>query len=139
MSFLFGGRIVASMTGATEMSFPEQVIALVRKVPHGRLVSYGQVARVLGRPKASRIVGGVMSSLGPLQGDVPWHRVVNRNGGISPRSDLFSDRDPAVEQADRLLEEGLEPGADGSYDLSLHGLTDQQLSALLPSQRVAPQ
>ena len=88
-------------------TFPQQVIALVRKVPEGRLVSYGQIARALGRPKASRIVGGVMSALGPEHGDVPWHRVLNRQGGISTRSDPFSDRDPMTEQAERLLNEGL--------------------------------
>lgn len=114
-----------------EKSFPQQVIALVRKVPRGRLVSYGQVARVLGRPKASRIVGGVMSSLGPEHRDVPWHRVLNRMGGISSRSDIFSDRDPMIEQAERLLQEGLEPDAQGNYDLTLHGLTDEELFAVL--------
>ena len=113
-----------------DLTFPQQVIALVRKVPRGRLVSYGQVARVLGRPRASRIVGGVMSALGPEHVDVPWQRVVNRSGAISHRTDPFSDRDPAVEQAERLLEEGLEPGADGCYDLSLYGLTDEELRAL---------
>ncbi len=118
------------MTLETTKSFPQQVLALVRRVPRGRLVSYGQVARVLGRPKASRIVGGVMSALGPDDLDVPWHRVVNRLGGISSRSDPFSDRDPTTEQAERLLEEGLEPGAHGLYDLSLHGMTDEELAVL---------
>ncbi len=112
-------------------TFPRQVIALVRQVPEGRLVSYGQVARALGRPRASRIVGGVMSALGPEDRDVPWHRVVNRNGGISYRSDPFSDRDPMTEQAERLHHEGLEPNADGSYDLATYGLTDEELEELL--------
>lgn len=113
-----------------EPSFPQQVIALVRQVPRGRLVSYGQVARVLGRPRAARIVGGVMSSLGPEHGDVPWQRVVNRSGGISPRSDPFSDRDPAREQAERLCDEGLQSGGDGCYDLAEYGMTDEELLRL---------
>ena len=111
-------------------SFPQQVIALVRKVPEGRLVSYGQIASALGRPKASRIVGGVISALGPEHGDVPWHRVLNRQGGISARSDPFSDRDPMTEQAERLLSEGLEANADGCYDLAEYGLTDEELEEL---------
>jgi methylated-DNA-protein-cysteine methyltransferase-like protein len=118
------------------VTFPEQVIALVRQVPKGRLVSYGQVARALGRPRAARIVGGVMSSLGPQHLDVPWHRVLNRLGGISPREDMFSDRDPTAEQAERLLEEGLEPDGSGHYDLSLHGLTDQEIDALASKLRI---
>lgn len=72
-----------------------------------------------------------MSALGPEDRDVPWHRVVNRNGGISYRSDPFSDRDPMTEQAERLHEEGLEPNADGSYDLTTYGLTDEELEELL--------
>lgn len=122
----------------SEQSFPQQVIALVRKVPPGRLVSYGQVARVLGRPRASRIVGGVLSALGPEDGDVPWHRVVNRGGGISPRRDPFSDRDPALEQAERLLGEGLRPGHDGCYDLAESGLTDEQLARYCSEAEGAP-
>lgn len=72
-----------------------------------------------------------MSALGPEDRDVPWHRVVNRNGGISYRSDPFSDRDPMTEQAERLHEEGLEPNADGGYDLTTYGLTDEELEELL--------
>jgi methylated-DNA-protein-cysteine methyltransferase-like protein len=113
-----------------EPTFPQQVVALVRRIPRGRIVSYGQIARALGRPRAARIVGGVMSSLGPEHLDVPWHRVLNRLGGISPRSDPFCDREPTVEQAERLLEEGLEPDGEGLYDLALHGLEDGELKAL---------
>lgn len=115
----------------TDESFPVQVRALVRLIPEGRLASYGQIARALGRPRAARIVGGVMSSLGPEHGDVPWHRVVNKQGGISPRSDLFSDRDPTVEQAERLLEEGLEPDAGGLYDMDEHGMSPAELQRLV--------
>ncbi len=119
---------------ATEESFPVQVRALVRLIPAGRLASYGGIARALGRPRAARIVGGVMSSLGAEHRDVPWHRVVNKQGGISPRSDIFSDRDPMVEQAELLLEEGLEPGADGLYDMDEHGMSLAELQRLVQDQ-----
>lgn len=112
-------------------TFSEQVIALIRKIPEGRLVSYGQVARVLGRPRSSRVVGTVLSALGPDQQDVPWHRVVNRNGGISPRSDPFSTHDPVARQAERLHAEGLSPNADGTYDLSTYGLGEEEIEDLL--------
>lgn len=114
----------------TEESFPVQVRALVRRIPEGRLASYGQIAKALGRPRAARIVGGVMSSLGAEGRDVPWHRVVNKQGGISPRSDMFSDRDPTVEQAELLLSEGLEPGGDGAYDMGEYGMTLSELQRL---------
>jgi methylated-DNA-protein-cysteine methyltransferase related protein len=46
-------------------------------------VTYGQVAVWLGRPRSARAVGGAM---GRCPDDVPWHRVVNAQGGISPRA-----------------------------------------------------
>lgn len=109
------------------MNFREQVIALVRQVPEGRLVTYGQVARVLGRPRASRVVGGLMASLEIDDEITPWHRVVNRKGGISPRSDIFAERDPVTEHAERLHAEGLSPGVDGTYDLGEYGVSDEEL------------
>lgn len=110
------------------LNFRQQVIAMVRRVPPGKLVTYGQVARVLGRPRASRVVGGFMASLDVDDDITPWHRVVNRHGGISYRSDMFSERDPVTEQADRLNQEGLSPGADGCYDLAEYGLDDGELN-----------
>ncbi len=102
-------------------AFREQVIAAVRKIPPGRLASYGQVAQSIGRARAGRAVGAVLASLGPHDILTPWHRVVNKEGRISPRQDPFSTRDPAREQAERLATEGVEPDAQGRYDLSVFG------------------
>lgn len=55
---------------------------LVRKIPRGRVATYGQIAALLGRPRAARAVG---RALGGCPADLPWHRVVNAGGGISPR------------------------------------------------------
>ena len=64
-------------------SIDRQVYALVRRIPAGRMVTYGQVAALLGRPRAARAVGGAM---GRCPAGVPWHRVVNAQGRISRRS-----------------------------------------------------
>lgn len=112
------------------INFREQVLELIRKVPAGRLVSYGQIARVLGRPRASRVVGGFLYSLPPDDRVTPWHRVVNRQGKVSHREDLYSDRSPVEIQQEILLKEGLEPGLDGSFSLSEYGMTDQELRSL---------
>ena len=64
------------------MIFRVAVYALVRRVPAGHVVTYGQVATLLGRPRAARAVGGAMRR---CPDDVPWHRVVNAQGGISRR------------------------------------------------------
>jgi len=107
--------------------FSDQVIELVRKVPPGKLVTYGQIARVLGRPRASRAVGTALNNL-PL-GDriTPWQRVVNHRGGVSHRADCFASEDPVARQFDQLATEGLEPNAQGFFNLKEHGLTDREL------------
>lgn len=63
--------------------FDRAVYALVRRVPPGRAVTYGQVAALLGRPRAARAVGGAMRR---CPAGVPWHRVVNAQGRISRRA-----------------------------------------------------
>src|SRR5512143_803908 len=56
--------------------------ALVRAVPLGRIVTYGQIARALGMPHGARTDGWAMRA---CPDDVPWHRVVNARGEISVR------------------------------------------------------
>src|SRR5688500_7715100 len=63
-------------------TFADRVYALVRRVPRGRAVSYGGVAAMLGTPRAARGVGTALGAL-PIDTEVPWWRVVNRNGEIS--------------------------------------------------------
>jgi methylated-DNA-protein-cysteine methyltransferase-like protein len=58
----------------------EAVYALVRRIPRGRVMSYGQIASLLRRPLSARAVGWAMHQ---CPEDVPWHRVVNAAGGIS--------------------------------------------------------
>ena len=55
---------------------------MVRRIPRGRVATYGQIAVLAGRPRAARGVGQAMRECPP---DVPWHRVVNAQGGISVR------------------------------------------------------
>jgi methylated-DNA-protein-cysteine methyltransferase-like protein len=58
------------------------VYSLVRRIPVGRVVTYGQVAAALGVPRGARAVGGAMRRSPP---GVPWQRVVNARGAISRR------------------------------------------------------
>ena len=93
----------------------EAVWALVRTIPSGRVMTYGQVATLLGSPRGARQVGFAMFYAGLT--DVPWHRVVNARGEISPGG--HPDR-PAVQRA--LLEaEGVAFDADGRIDLQRYG------------------
>jgi methylated-DNA-protein-cysteine methyltransferase-like protein len=73
---------------------------LVRRIPRGRVATYGQIAALLGRPRAARAVGGAMRN---CPGDVPWHRVVNASGGISRRARM----DSMLTQRMLLIREGI--------------------------------
>jgi methylated-DNA-protein-cysteine methyltransferase related protein len=63
--------------------FTRRVYDVVRRIPRGRIASYGGVAAVLGSPRAARGVGHALAALPDDDHDVPWWRVVNRNGEIS--------------------------------------------------------
>ena len=92
--------------------FRASVYALVRSIPEGRVLSYGAVAALLGRPRSARGVGTALSGL-PEGHDVPWWRVVNRNGEItSPRIHHI-----AVLQKKLLEGEGVKFSASGRIDL----------------------
>lgn len=80
-------------------SFTRRVYRMVRRVPHGRVVSYGGIAALLGHPRAARGVGHALHAL-PEGSDVPWWRVINRNGEISIRGT------PHAAQLQRALLEG---------------------------------
>jgi methylated-DNA-protein-cysteine methyltransferase-like protein len=66
------------------VNFYQRVYDLVRHIPRGKVMTYGQVAALLGAPHAARAVGYALRALA-AGSDVPWHRVVNRQGQISPR------------------------------------------------------
>jgi methylated-DNA-protein-cysteine methyltransferase-like protein len=69
--------------------FARAVYALVREIPRGRVVTYGQVAAILGHPRAARAVGTALSNLPrALARIVPWQRVINAGGRISIRGDV---------------------------------------------------
>src|SRR5262250_2627694 len=69
--------------------FYRLVYRLVRRVPRGKVVTYGQVAAILGQPRAARAVGMALGALrGPLLHLVPWHRVINAAGRCSHRDGL---------------------------------------------------
>jgi len=60
--------------------FYEQIYEVVRQIPHGKVMSYGQIARVLGRPRNAREVGRAMRI---CPDDLPWQRVVMADGTVT--------------------------------------------------------
>lgn len=63
-----------------EAGFRERVEALVAQIPRGRVMTYGQLAALCGNARAARIVGGIAHFGDP---DLPWQRVVNKQGGLA--------------------------------------------------------
>lgn len=80
-----------------------EILAVVRRIPRGRVATYGQVAALAGHPGHARQVGYALSALA-VDAPVPWHRVVNALGRISPRS---GDSGGAMMQCMRLEQEGI--------------------------------
>jgi methylated-DNA-protein-cysteine methyltransferase-like protein len=109
--------------------FFEQIYRIVCAIPRGRVASYGQIAALLGQPRAARTVGWALASLSDAQADrVPWHRVVNRAGVIT------LPRRYAGLQRDLLEAEGVEFDAGGRVDLprfGWRGLGGAEIAALL--------
>jgi methylated-DNA-protein-cysteine methyltransferase related protein len=95
-------------------TFKQNVIVAVKRVPRGRVVSYGQVAAFLGSPRAARQVGWVLHTLDGKEDACPWWRVVNNEGRISIRGNLY---DTAAAQKKLLEREGVKVGKDYHFDM----------------------
>ena len=65
-----------------EANFFERVYAIARKIPEGKVTSYGAIAKALGTTRSARMVGWAMNASHNRE-DVPAHRVVNRKGLLS--------------------------------------------------------
>ena len=99
------------------MADPHQrIYAVVARIPRGRVASYGQVAVLAGLPGRARQVGFALASL-PDGSRVPWHRVVNAAGAVSPRG--FPGADGF--QRHLLEEEGVRFSTGGRIDLDRYG------------------
>ena len=90
----------------------ERIYAVIRRIPRGRVATYGQVARLAGIPGAARQVGYALHAL-PEGGGVPWQRVINARGEVSARSM------PGADEIQRLHleEEGVSFGPRDRIDL----------------------
>lgn len=79
------------------------IYAALAHIPSGKVVAYGQLARLAGIANGARFVGRLMCEL-PEASQLPWHRVINAQGKLS----LPTDSASYAEQKRRLLSEGIE-------------------------------
>lgn len=94
-----------------------KIYGVVRRVPEGRVATYGQIAALAGIPRHARQVGYALFALPDADdSDVPWHRVVNARGEISVRATGHEEL-----QRRLLASEGVEFDARGRIDLRAFG------------------
>lgn len=84
-----------------------EILSAVGEIPCGKVASYGQIARLIGRERNARLVGTVLSRA-ERYGDFPCHRVVNHQGRLAPHF---------PEQRSRLLAEGVGFLENGCVDM----------------------
>ena len=87
-----------------------EILSVVEEIPEGCVASYGQIARLTGRDRNSRLVGKVLS-MAQFYGNYPCHRVVNHAGRLAPRF---------PEQRERLIAEGVTFRENGCVDMKKH-------------------
>ena len=88
----------------------ERIYLVVRQIPAGKVATYGQIAQIAGDCTA-RMVGYAMAA---CPDDVPWQRVINAQGKVSPRADNYGTEVQRL----RLMEEGVEFDADHKVDFA---------------------
>ena len=92
----------------------DRIYAIVRQIPDGKVATYGQIARIVGGCSA-QMIGFALAALRPGS-DVPWQRVINRQGKISLRAGGFGSI-----QQQLLEEEGVEFDEQGRTDFEKFG------------------
>lgn len=95
----------------------QQLYTVLANIPAGRVVTYGQLAALAGKPRAARWVGRVLRNL-PQDSRLPWFRVINARGAVSfpPQSD------EARLQVRLLQAEGIEVSRNHTVDLKRYGI-----------------
>lgn len=127
-----------------ESQFKQRVLRAVSLVPFGQVASYGQIALMVGVPRAARQVGWILNSTEEDfvsgKNPAPWWRIVNNQGRISIKGTKYND---AAVQKNLLVAEGLEIKDDLTFDIEKYrfhpsleqlkdlGLDDDYVSDLL--------
>ncbi|WP_077310363.1 MGMT family protein [Terribacillus halophilus] len=83
-------------------SFTEEVIRIIRSIPEGKVMTYGQISTAAGRVRGARQVSRILHSMSQKH-ELPWHRVISADGKLK-----IQDQETRNEQLERLHEEGLE-------------------------------
>lgn len=94
--------------------FTRRVVGIIRGIPEGCVMTYGQIAACAGSPRGARQVVRILHSLSEKE-NLPWHRVVNAKGEIA-----LQDSEARYMQEHYLREEGVEVDRQGRLDLECY-------------------
>ena len=112
-------RSPVSVPASTKKGFEkvfEKIYRMVLRIPHGRVMTYGQIARLLDDRFSPRLVGWAMHATPHDERNIPWHRVINSRGSIS--TGRLITHEPDLQRL--LLEaEGVVFNATGRCDLAI--------------------
>lgn len=86
--------------------FTEKVISVIKSIPEGYVMTYGQIARVAGNPRSARQVARILHSMSRKH-ELPWHRVINAKGEISIKEEaLYFEQKLTLEMEGIVFSEG---------------------------------
>lgn len=104
-------------------NFKTEVLKFVKQIPKGKVVSYGFVASMCGKPRGAREVGWILRNLNLPKHTIPWWRVVNSKGEISIKGN------PAVSkhtQSDLLKKDGVLLSREFKIDMQKYGFSNKK-------------
>ncbi len=97
------------MTTSPDYALYEKIYTVAEQIPHGMVATYGDIAAIVGGGCDARTVGFALNEMPPERANVPWQRIINRQGGISTRG---------LSQRKLLEDEGVEFDAQGHVIMS---------------------
>lgn len=107
--------------------FTKKVLSLIKSIPKGKVASYGQIAKLAGKPQGSRGVGWILNSCTECY-NLPWQRVINSQGRISFNKKTAEYR----KQKSLLLKEKVKFNENDSIDLEKYGWKKKAPKPRLP-------
>ena len=100
----------------TNTNFQDKVVKIIKKIPYGKVTTYGTVAILAGMPRGARLVGGILHHSSDKY-KLPWHRIINKDGYISTNCwNHIKDEQKAL-----LLDEGIQVSGDFMINLKVYG------------------
>lgn len=105
-------------------TFTERALKIIKQIPPGKIMTYGQVAATAGSPRGARQVTRILHSMSAKH-DLPWHRIVNVKGQI-----VLQNEEARFFQRKTLQEEGVEVSKEGLIDLlefRFHPTTEEKI------------